>query len=87
MSAGVANQPGKLESLSPGLMRSLWDELKPFPGRDLAALRMAITCTAMVLVSNTFRLPFQDVLPFLVLFTAKEAKITTAITEIGRAHV
>ncbi|HXM03127.1 MAG TPA: hypothetical protein VN939_11025, partial [Chthoniobacterales bacterium] len=82
MSAGVANQAGKLESLSPGLIRSLWAELKPFPGRDLAALRMAITCTAMVLVSNTFRLPFQDVLPFLVLFTAKEAKITTAITAV-----
>lgn len=82
MSAGVANPPGKLESLSAGLMRSLWDELKPFPGRDLAALRMAIACTAMVLVSNTFRLPLQDVLPFLVLFTAKEEKITTVITAV-----
>jgi multidrug resistance protein MdtO len=82
MSEGVVNHPGKVESVSAGLMRSLWDELKPFPGRDLAALRMAITCTAMVLVSNTFRLPLQDVLPFLVLFTAKEAKITTAITAV-----
>jgi len=82
MSEGVVNHPGKVESLSAGLMRSLWDELKPFPGRDLAALRMAITCTAIVLVSNTFRLPLQDVLPFLVLFTAKEAKITTAITAV-----
>jgi multidrug resistance protein MdtO len=82
MSEGVANRAGKLENLSPGLIQSLWNELKPFPGRDLAALRMAITCTAMVLISNTFRLPFQDVLPFLVLFTAKEAKITTAITAV-----
>lgn len=82
MSEGVVNHPGKVESLSPGLMRSLWAELKPFPGRDLAALRMAIACTAIVLVSNTFRLPLQDVLPFLVLFTAKEAKITTAITAV-----
>jgi multidrug resistance protein MdtO len=37
---------------------------------------------AIVLLTNTFRLPFQDLLPFLVLFTAKEEKITTAITAI-----
>ena len=62
------------------LWHLLWNELKPFPGRDLATLRIAIACTAIVLVSNTFRLPFQDVLPFFVLFTAKEEKITTAIS-------
>jgi hypothetical protein len=62
--------------------RALWAELRPFPGRDLATLRMAIACTAIVLLSNTFRLPFQDVLPFFVLFTAKEEKITTAITAV-----
>jgi multidrug resistance protein MdtO len=65
-----------------GLLQILWDELKPFPGRDLAALRMAIACTVIVLISNTFRLPFQDVLPFLALFVAKEEQITTAITAI-----
>jgi len=64
------------------LWRVLWAELEPFPGRDLATLRMAIACTAIVLLSNTFRLPFQDVLPFFVLFTAKEEKITTAITAV-----
>jgi multidrug resistance protein MdtO len=65
-----------------GLWRTIWSELKPYPGRDLAALRMAIACTAVVLVSNTFRLPLQDVLPFLVLFTSKEEKITTTITAV-----
>jgi multidrug resistance protein MdtO len=65
-----------------GLWQTIWNELKPYPGRDLAALRMAITCTAIVLISNTFRLPLQDVLPFLVLFTAKEEKITTTITAV-----
>jgi multidrug resistance protein MdtO len=43
---------------------------------------MAIACTAIVLISNTFKLPLQDVLPFLVLFTAKEEKITTTITAV-----
>ena len=65
-----------------GLWQTIWSELKPYPGRDLAALRMAIACTAIVLISNTFRLPLQDVLPFLVLFTAKEETITTTITAV-----
>jgi hypothetical protein len=64
------------------LWRVLWAELEPFPGRDLATFRMAIACTAIVLLSNTFRLPFQDVLPFFALFTAKEERITTAITAV-----
>jgi multidrug resistance protein MdtO len=65
-----------------GFWRTIWSELKPYPGRDLAMLRMAIACTAIVLISNTFRLPLQDVLPFLVLFTSKEEKITTTITAV-----
>jgi multidrug resistance protein MdtO len=81
MSEGVAEHPVSMESPA-SLWQVLWAELKPFPGRDLAALRMAIVCTAIVLLTNTFRLPFQDVLPFLALFTAKEEKITTTITAI-----
>jgi multidrug resistance protein MdtO len=82
MSEGVANYSAKMKQAPAGLLQILWDELKPFPGRNLAALRMAIACTVIVLLSNTFRLPFQDVLPFLALFTAKEEKITTAITAL-----
>ena len=82
MSDRIANYEAKLERPQVGLLNFLWDELKPFPGRDLATIRMAIVCTAIVLLSNTFRLPLQDVLPFLALFTAKEAKITTTITAI-----
>ena len=82
MSDAIVNYDVKLERPRAGLLNILWDEVKPFPGRDLAALRMAIVCTAIVLLTNTFRLPFQDLLPFLVLFTAKEEKITTAITAI-----
>ena len=82
MSDAIANYDVKIEWPRAGLLNILWDELKPFPGRDLAALRMAIVCTAIVLLSNTFRLPFQDLLPFLALFTAKEEKITTTIAAI-----
>jgi multidrug resistance protein MdtO len=82
MSEGVADQATKMEAREPGVFEVLWSELKPYPGRDLATLRMAIVCTVVVLISNTFRLPLQDVLPFLVLFTSKEEKITTTITAI-----
>ena len=82
MSEGIAHYPASVEYRKPGLFSILWSELKPYPGRDLASLRMAIICTAIVLLSNTFRLPLQDVLPFLALFTAKEEKITTTITAV-----
>jgi multidrug resistance protein MdtO len=82
MSQGVTDYPTHIEPEKQGLFGILWSELKPYPGRDLAALRMAIACTAMVLISNTFRLPLQDVLPFLMLFTAKEETITTTITAV-----
>jgi multidrug resistance protein MdtO len=82
MSERIVNYPGGAERRQDGLLDILWDELKPFPGRARAALRLAIACTAIVLVSNTFRLPLQDILPFLVLFTVKEEKVTTAITAL-----
>jgi len=82
MSEGVADYSANGERAQPGVLNILWDELKPYPGRDRATLRIAIACTAIVLVSNIFRLPYQDLLPFLILFLAKEEKITTAITAV-----
>ncbi|HYZ74244.1 MAG TPA: FUSC family protein, partial [Chthoniobacterales bacterium] len=82
MSQEVTNYLPNIEPERQGLFAILWSELKAYPGRDLATLRMAIACTAIVLISNTFRLPLQDVLPFLVLFTSKEEKITTTITAV-----
>jgi hypothetical protein len=79
--------PGKRSQHSDGAERSpilfrelLWDTLKPFPGRGRIALRLAIVCTAIVLVSNTFRLPDQDLLPFFILFLTKEEKVTTTVS-------
>jgi multidrug resistance protein MdtO len=82
MSERTANYPGDAERRQDGILDILWDDLKPFPGRGRLTLRLAIVCTAIVLVSNTFRLPLQDVLPFLVLFTVKEEIVTTAITAL-----
>jgi multidrug resistance protein MdtO len=80
MSERTANYPGDAERRQDGILDILWDELKPFPDRGRITLRLAIACTAIVLVSNTFRLPLQDVLPFFVLFVSKEEKVSTAIT-------
>ena len=59
-----------------------WDSLKPFPGRGRITLRLAVACTLIVLVAYTFRMPFQDLMPFFVLFITKEEKVTTAVTAL-----
>ena len=67
----------------------LWETLKPFPGRAQLTLRLAVICTAVVLVADTFRLPFQDLMPFFILFITKEEKVTTTVSaRIGsfRSH-
>jgi multidrug resistance protein MdtO len=63
----------------PGLF---WDSLKPFPGRGRITLRLAVACTLVVLVTYTFRMPFQDLMPFFVLFITKEEKVTTTVTAL-----
>jgi multidrug resistance protein MdtO len=60
----------------------LWETLKPFPGRAQLTLRLAFVCTLIVLVADTFRLPFQDLLPFFILFVTKEEKVTTALSAL-----
>jgi len=60
----------------------VWDSLKPFPGRGWITLRLAVICTLIVLVAYTFRMPFQDLMPFFVLFITKEEKVTTAVTAL-----
>jgi multidrug resistance protein MdtO len=61
---------------------ALWETLKPFPGRAQLTLRLAFICTFIVLVADTFRLPFQDLLPFFILFVTKEEKVTTAVSTL-----
>src|SRR5882757_969019 len=63
-------------------LEMLWDSLKPFPGRGRITLRLAVACTLIVLVTYTFRMPFQDLMPFFVLFITKEEKVTTAVTAL-----
>ena len=63
-------------------LEMLWDSLKPFPGRGRITLRLAVACTLIVLVAYTFRMPFQDLMPFFVLFITKEEKVTTAVTAL-----
>lgn len=63
-------------------LEMLWETLKPFPGRAQLTFRLAIVCTVMVLVTYTFRMPYQDLMPFLVLFVTKEDKVTTVVSAL-----
>jgi multidrug resistance protein MdtO len=70
------------ERLEIHFLDAFWKTLKPFPGRAQLTLRLAFICTVIVLVADTFRLPFQDLLPFFILFVTKEEKVTTAISAL-----
>ncbi len=70
------------ESQGIPFLEVLWETLKPFPGRAQLTLRLALICTAIVLVADTFRLPFQDLMPFFILFITKEEKVTTTVSAL-----
>lgn len=78
----IANYAGGAESRGASFPGMFWDSLKPFPGRGRITLRLAVACTLIVLVTYTFRMPFQDLMPFFVLFITKEEKVTTAVTAL-----
>ena len=78
----IASYAGGPESRGDSFPDMFWDSLKPFPGRGRITLRLAVTCTLIVLVADTFRMPMQDLLPFFVLFVTKEEKVTTALSAL-----
>jgi hypothetical protein len=77
----IANYARGADSGGVSFPSMFWDSLKPFPGRGRITLRVAVACTLIVLVTYTFRMPFQDLMPFFVLFITKEEKVTTAVTD------
>src|SRR5215471_8062795 len=78
----IASYAGGAESGGISFSKMFWAGLRPFPGRGLITLRLAVVCTLIELVAQTFRMPLQDLLPFFVLFVTKEEKITTAFTAL-----
>ena len=82
MSEQIQNYVRGAESDGNVFLDAFWDSLKPFPGRGRITLRLAVACTLVVLVAYTFRMPFQDLMPFFVLFITKEEKVTTAVTAL-----
>src|SRR5438132_10040182 len=78
----VTNYARRAETHGVSFPGMFWDSLKPFPGRGRLTLRLAVACTLIVLVAYTFRMPFQDLMPFFVLFITKEEKVTTVITAL-----
>jgi multidrug resistance protein MdtO len=82
MAEKIANYARRAESRGVSFPGMFWDSLKPFPGRGRITLRLAVACTLIVLVADTFRMPMQDLLPFFVLFVTKEEKVTTALSAL-----
>ena len=82
MPAKIADYAREATSRGVSFSEMFWDSLRPFPGRGRTTLRLAIACTLVALVADTFRMPMQDLLPFFVLFVTKEEKVTTAITAL-----
>ena len=82
MSEKIAKYARNAEIHGASLPGMFWDSLKPFPGRGRITLRLAVACTLIVLIAYTFRMPFQDLMPFFVLFTTKEEKVTTAVSAL-----
>jgi len=82
MSEKIASYAGGAESGGVSFSRMFWAGLRPFPGRGLITLRLAVVCTLIELVAQTFRMPLQDLLPFFVLFVTKEEKVTTALSAL-----
>jgi multidrug resistance protein MdtO len=82
MAERIANYARVGESRGVSFSGMFWDSLKPFPERGRITLRLAIACTLIVLVADTFRMPMQDLLPFFVLFVTKEEKVTTALSAL-----
>jgi multidrug resistance protein MdtO len=78
----IANYARGADSGGVSFPRMFWDSLKPFPGRGRITLRLAVACTLIVLVAYTFRMPFQDLMAFFVLFITKEEKVTTTVTAL-----
>ena len=78
----IANYTRADERRGVSFSKMFWDGLKPFPGRGLITLRLAVICTLIELVAQTFRMPLQDLLPFFVLFITKEEKVTTALSAL-----
>src|SRR5260370_35051897 len=78
----IANYARGAESRGASFSAMFWESLKPFPGRGRITLRLAVVCTLIVLVTYTFRMPYQDLMPFFVLFVTKEEKETTTISAL-----
>jgi multidrug resistance protein MdtO len=50
----------------------IWEELKPFPGRGHAVVRLVVAVVAALIVSETLRIPQPDSTAYLIFFVVNE---------------
>jgi len=57
--------------------RFIWEELKPFPGRGQAVVRLVVSAVIAVLISETLRIPNPAYSAYLVFFVANEDGVSS----------
>jgi multidrug resistance protein MdtO len=55
----------------------IWEELKPFPGRGDAVVRLVVSAVATVLISETLRIPFPAYSAYLLFFVVNEDGVSS----------
>src|SRR5277367_1727854 len=55
----------------------IWEELKPFPGREHAVVRLVVSAVAAVLISETLRIPFPAYSAYLLFFVVNEDGVSS----------
>lgn len=60
-----------------GFLGFLWEELRPFPGRGQALVRLVVAVVVTILISETLRIPNPAFSAYLVFFVANEDAITS----------
>ena len=57
--------------------RFIWEELKPFPGREHAVMRLVVATVVTLIISETLRIPNPAFSAYLVFFVANEDGISS----------
>src|SRR5271155_640397 len=55
----------------------IWEELKPFPGRGHAVVRLVTSVVAAVIISETLRVPEPAFSAYLIFFVANEDGVSS----------
>ncbi|MBI4048281.1 MAG: hypothetical protein HY371_15845 [Devosia nanyangense] len=67
----------------PSLLRTVWDELQPYPGRLDLSVRMAVLCVLVVVVAMANKVPEAALSCYLIFFASKDNSGSGIIIGLG----